>query len=258
MESNAAQIDPGEALAAVLGVRPVLSAKVETISPRQLEQAAKLPETIRKRARALVADAIVPAQLPSIDYQQMLEDTSKSWHDDQVQVMRMVSALPDGLELAYVTVAAREFALVQKALPKAGWKTYVGTENLEPEPMAMLQFTEIFAAVDDPVSYVFGAIADGSISRDVAKIVRATFPTITAAIDAEIHASVIEKASRSKGYALPWRAEIGVAAWAGLPPETPAPSAAPAPAPEAGAAKDDPKLETEELTPSQRVESGSK
>lgn len=259
MESNppvGVTVDPAECWAAVLGVRPILSKRVETISPAQMSAAARVPETVRKRARALVNDGIEPAPVPPVEYQRMLKDTSESWAADQVQVARMMEALPDNVELAYLHLAATEFALLQKALPKAGWKTYSGTENLEPDPMAMLQFSELLAAVEDPMGYVFGAIADGSITRDVAKVVRATFPTLAKCIDAEIHAATVEKVTKTSGYVLPWRAEIGMEAWTDQPLEPPAPAAPPAPAP--ASQKDDEKLDKEELTPSQRVEAGAK
>jgi len=234
----------------------VLSKRVETINRAQFAAVAKVPETIRRQAKALAADTIVPAALPTVDYQQMLEDTSGSWSDDEAQVAMMIRPLPDGIELAYMHLAATEFALLQKALPKAGWQTYAGTENLEPDPMAMLQFTEVFAAFDDPMGYVFGAIADGSMSRDVAKLVRQTFPTLTAAIDAEIHQAVVEKVAKTKDYVLPWRAEIGMQAWTDQPLET-SPPAPPLPAPPASKADDD-KIDTTDLTPAQRVEAGAK
>jgi len=120
----------------------------------------------------------------------------------------------------------------------------------------MLQFSELFAAVEDPIGYVFGAIADGSIAREIAKLVRATFPTLAKCIDAEIHAATVEKVAKSPGCVLPWRAEIGMEAWTDQPPEPPAPSAPPAPAPQSK--EDDAKLDKEELTPSQRLEAGTK
>lgn len=215
-------IEPGEAWAAVIGVKPVLSKRVETITKDQIAEVMRIEDTIAKRARALTKDAIAAFPIDLVDYQRVLTETSEAM--DQPQVLAMIRPLPPADQLPYMTVAQRQFTALQTAIPKANWSTIAGPQPLPPDLNALVEFSALYAALDDPISWAFGAMSDGSMGSELAEAVKLVFPTLTAAITAAIMVAVMDRAATSKGkYILPWRTEIGVAAWMGLPPEVPLP-----------------------------------
>lgn len=245
-------IDVGEKWAAVLGVKPVLSKRVEKITDGQKAEVASLEETIAKKAKALVNDSLVPPGFAFVDYEKVLDQTMEEI--DIPQIEAMIRALPGEDQLAYMTIAKKQYMALQSSIPRSTYQTFAGSENLTPDFSALVEFNDLFNGLEDPISFLFGAVADGSLDRGVANAVKTVFPTLTLAILAAIQDAVADKISKSKSYTLPWKAEIGMQAFLGAPIEPGIP--APQGKPEAPAQRKKPSKDVQDalLTPTQKVD----
>jgi len=248
-------LDIGEVWAAVIGVKAVLSKRVEVLTKSQFTEASKIHDTIAARAKSLVAGGIVPSKLTIIDYPLLLKQTSEAM--DEAQVVAMIRAIPPRDQGPYHTVALREFTALQKALPRMSYVSQAGTQNIRPDMAKLVEFSELYAALDDPLSFLFGEIASGCMYPALVEAFSEIFPTLAKAITSAIKDAIATRTVAAKGFYIPIRVEAGVAAWMGEPPELPAPSAAPPPPPDEE--KDDGKVEdaSDALTPADKIESAS-
>lgn len=244
-------LDVGEGWAAIIGVGPVLSKRVEKITESQFKEAAKIHETITKRARSLVNGTIVPAQVPIVDYMKTLELSSGAM--DEAQIVAMQSALPPNDQGAYMVVAQRQYTAIQATIPKLSYTTGAGEQIMTPDLSELVDFSDFYALLDDPLVTVFGAIAGGSLHMKQAEFWQEAFPSMTKVITAAIQDAIAERVAKAPGFTLPWKVEIGYAAWSGKPPEIPAPSAQPPPMPEEQPGED--KSDRSGMTPAEKLES---
>lgn len=244
-------LDVGEGWAAVIGVKAVLTKRVEQITEAQFREAAKIHETIERRAKSLLNGSIVPGKVTIVDYPKVLEQSTGAM--DEAQIVAMQSALPPNDQGPYFAVAMREYEAIQAFIPKLSYTTLAGTQTLTPDLSELTEFSEFYALLDDPLVNVFGAIAGGSLAREMANVFQAIFPSLSKVIDAAIDEAKTAHVAKSTSWVMPWKVEIGLAAWQGLPEEVPLPSAPPPPLPEEEADQGDGNKNA--LTPSERIES---
>ncbi len=249
-------IDPGEAFAEAIGVNPILSKRVEKITDKQKKAVLTLTERIHKMCKSLLRGTIVPWATEECDYFKVLDLTSGAM--DVPQIVEMISEIPDEAQLPYMTVARKIYSTLQNSIPKSGGKTITGVDVVKPNETALLKFNELYSAMDRPVEYSIGAIADGSITPDIANAVKMVFPTITSYINECIQTEISLK-GKGKAFALPWKVNAGLLSWLGAPqePPIPAPPIQPQekPANSEGESKSD---AATEMTQTQKVESGVK
>lgn len=248
-------LDVGEGWACVIGLKAVLSSRVEKITEAQFREAAKIHETITKRAKSLVNGSIVPAQIAIVDYPKVLEQTSHTFEDDEAQIVAMISALPPNDQGPYLACARRQFQAIQKVIPKLTYSTLAGDQALTPDLSELTDFSDFCALLHEPLVAPFGAIAGGTFHRGMAEAFRAVFPTLSAAIDSAIDEAKTARVVKDRNFTFPWKVEIGLGAWMGQPEAVPLPSAPPPPPAEGEPGSED--ADRDALTPSERIESAA-
>jgi len=250
------QIDPGEAFAAVIGVNPILSKRVESISDKQKRDVLSLTERIGKLCKSLIRGTIIPSQPDSPDYFKVLDLTSGKI--DTPQIIEMISEIPDGAQLPYMTVANKIYSTLQNSIPKSGSKTITGSDVQKPNETELLKFNELYWTLDDPVNYAIGAMADGSMMPDVANAMNAVYPSLSAYITGCIHAEISSK-GKGKWFPLPWRVNVGISSWLGIvqEPAIPAPPIQPQEKP-ANSEGESPADDKADMTQTERVAAGVK
>jgi hypothetical protein len=208
------QIEPGERVLAVVGVRAVISRKVETVTETQLRRIApdRFDGAIREKARALVRGQLEATFPEPPSYRALLEDLTKALRLDQVEAM--AAALPDGG--AFVSSAARAFTFLQGALPKSVAPALAGAVSLDVSGPEYHRFCSVLAVLDDPLS-VFGLMGGGALLRLQAQAVRQLYPTLSAAIDQAITEATVDERAKDPTFQLGHLAEMGVRDWKGLP-----------------------------------------
>lgn len=215
MPPPSSEIDPVEALLVTVGLKAIISRKVETYRKSQLALAAKLPREIQRLAHELVTGELKPAGTSEFKYEGMLRDLALGW--DQEQVFEMMAKFPPELAVHTTGLVIRSKAIVDALLtdyPQTNYITATGSVNLVPSDKKIFKFTQVLEVICDPLS-VFGLMAEGGLLQTQVAAVRKIYPTISTAIDAAILEETVKAKAKSKAFELKPLAEIGVRAWFG-------------------------------------------
>lgn len=214
-------IAPVEAALTVIGLKPVLSRKIDFITRGQIKQMVALPKTLRTFARKLVKNKLGGSYHEAIDYRAMLKDLARGW--DINQVREMADSFPPDLRATGAALIISSSAIVRDLLqsyPVSTYQTVTGSANLLPSDSRLWKFISKLEVISDP-TVIFPLMATGALLVSQAKALRATYPTIAAYIDWAILVETIKAKTARKSFELSPRAEIGVRAWMGRGPIDP-------------------------------------
>jgi hypothetical protein len=171
-------LDPGEAIAAVVGIRPLLTKKFERISADQWERIGKLDKTIYKLARDLAREQLDRTTFTPIDYDQYL--TALSTDIDPAQIESIVAQFPIAFHdatTAYLGQVAKTLRFLRGKFPISTFKTLFGTQNLPPSETDIFAFEDLLEVVDNPMS-VFEMVDSGRLTSDIALALMQISPSI--------------------------------------------------------------------------------
>lgn len=169
-------IAPGEAILAVVGVRPLLTKKVERITAPMWREIARLDLDVARRAQQLVRGTL-ERQTPyePVDYEPTLKAFSRP--PDPVQIEAMLQDIPDDADLAFLATAARAYNYLRGNYPIAVERTIFGANQLEPGPFALGMFEDLLEIVDQPLA-VFNMAASGRLTTKMAAAMQTVYPTL--------------------------------------------------------------------------------
>lgn len=214
-------ISPVEATMAVIGLRTIISKKVERITKPTLDRVDKIGREIERLARDLVNDKLTGAFYSDLNYRAMLSDLADGVELDQVQ--EMTDNFPDEyreLGLALGAQAPQVVEALMKMAPRSFYETVTGARSLIPSDVAVWKFVSILEVLDDPL-LVFPLMNTGALLRSQANAVRTLYPTLAGAIDEALFDATIKAKGRKRSFELAPRAEVGVQCWAGTSPTAP-------------------------------------
>lgn len=224
--SHEVAIDPIEVALAVVGVRPIISRKVERIGAEAVRDMEAFGRRLEEGAKACARGDKMRVPLGDVNYDTMLRDLTDEY--SEAQVLAMIEKFPPALkELApEFIIKAREVVEYMLSLfPRQVRQTLAGPKNIPPPEMAVRAFVATLTVLDDPLR-VFSLIGTGSLLVQQRDAMRAIYPTISTAIDEELDDAVSDEAGKLKSYEVPPLTEIGAATWAGRPTVSPALGAA--------------------------------
>lgn len=209
-------IAPVELMLVSIGLKPIISKEVETISPAKLAEMDKIPDEIRKLSDQLVhgKDVEVP-DYAEFDYRAAIKELAAGW--DVQQVKDMVAKFPPQYKIvgtALIVKAQETIKQLLQGYPVAQYQTLTGSIDLLPSDVKLFKFVSILEIVDEPLN-VFKFMGTGSLLKTQARAVRVVYPTLSAAIDAAIFNATISAKAANKSFELPPRAEYGVKNWFG-------------------------------------------
>lgn len=208
------EIAPVEILLATIGLKPIISREVETISSEQLGEMAGMPDEIRKMAKQLVhGQGISVPKYQPFDSQAAINDLAKGW--DVQQVIDMIKKFPSQYQAtgtALVVKAQDTIKQLIQGYPIAQYQTFTGATNLKPTDLKKFKFVSVMDTVNSPLS-VFRLMATGMLLKSQAHAVRTVYPTLSATVDAAIMNETISAKAASPAFELPPRAEYGVKNW---------------------------------------------
>jgi hypothetical protein len=196
-------IDPGEAILAVIGVRPLVTEEVERIRAPQWRQILGIENEIQKLAQALARDGLdrLPSY-PEVDYDQALEAFSEPPEPGQIEAM--LQDIPDAAAMPFLVTAARAYNFLRGQFPIAVERTIFGTNQLEPGTFVLGTFEGLLELVDRPLT-VFNAIAAGSLTTRQAMALQTVYPTLYFEIAVEIVLACMAEKAEKPG----WDPEFG-------------------------------------------------
>jgi hypothetical protein len=209
------EINPVEKCLAVIGVRPIISRKVEHITKATLAEIEGLLRQIERLARKLVRNDLTETFHSDLNYRQTLKDLARGV--DVHQVEEMVKGFPPQYRATGTALALAASGIIQgllKLLPKSEYQTLSGVQTLIPPSTKIFRFVSILEVLD-ALLQVFALMNTGALLRSQAAAMRAVYPTLSAAIDAAIFEAITAARATKKSFQLAPRAEIGVKAWQG-------------------------------------------
>jgi hypothetical protein len=208
------EIAPVEIMLAVIGLKPIVSREVETISPETLGKMDELPTEIAKLAKRLVhSDAKIAPEYDSFDAQLAINDLAAGW--DVQQVVDMIHKFPvryQAIGTALVVKSQEVIKQLMEGYPIAQYQTLSGSVNLKPTDFKKFKFKSILEIIDEPLR-VFEFMSTGALLKSQAHAVRTVYPTLSACIDAAIMNETIAAKAADASFELPPRAEYGVKNW---------------------------------------------
>jgi hypothetical protein len=211
-------VDPVELMMAAVGIKAIISRKVETISNKQLRDMDDLPERINEAVRVCVDGTSIEYEPEPYDYRQTLQDLALGWDVGQVQAM--IEQFPDDFMSAGSALIVRSQEIIKAMLrdyPVTNYQTVAGSDQLTPSNTKMFRFVSVLEVVDHPECIPY-LIHCGGLLQSQVKAMRAVYPTLSEFIDAALFQAITAARAKDKSFQLPFRVEYGVKAWWGRPP----------------------------------------
>ena len=211
------EIDTGEVIVAVLGLRPIISKKIEKVTKADLDAIADFPFKIQRLAKKLVAGSLKEKEeMPPETYDSFLTRLTSPF--DEAQIEATIGQFPGDAEdkLSAMTISHKAFDLVASVLPKSVYQSMFSSANLAVSDPQWWTFQESFELLNDPL-LVFNDIATGELLGSQATAMREIYPTISRAIDDAIMAANSEELAKVKSFELPVNVEFGCATWFKMP-----------------------------------------
>lgn len=169
-------IDPGEAILAVTGVRPLLTKDVERITVPMWREVGRIEQTIEKRSREFVRGGLDAAEkYPPIDYEPTL--TAFAQPPEPKQIEAMLADIPMPYALPFLTAAARAYNTLRDRFPIAQERTVFGVNKLEPGDFALGAFEDLLEIVDRPLG-VFQMAESGRLTTKQAAFMQKVYPSL--------------------------------------------------------------------------------
>jgi hypothetical protein len=196
-------IEPGEAILAVVGIRPLLSGEIERIAAPMWRQISRLDVEIDRHAKELVKGSLERATAyPEVDYEPTLKAFSKP--PEPAQIEAMLADIPAMADLPFLAASARAYNFLRGEYPICVERTVFGANQLEPGDFALGSFEALLEVVDKPMS-VFGMIESGRFTTKQAATMQAVYPTLYPEIAIAVTgACMAEKAEKPT-----WEPEFG-------------------------------------------------
>ncbi len=208
-------IAPAEACLAVIGLRTIISHKVERITRPTLDRIDGIGKEITRLARDTVNDRLEETWYSDLNYKATLADLARGVDLDQVQAM--ADEFPTEFRAvghALTIFASQVIQELQGMIPTSVYMTVSGSTSLLPDDVKLWKFVSILEVLDNPMM-VFPLMSTGALLRSQSHAVRVVYPTLSAAIDAALFDATIKAKTAKKSFELPVRTETGVKAWMG-------------------------------------------
>jgi hypothetical protein len=206
-------IEPGEAIVAVVGVRPLLTKKVERITAPMWREISRLGIRVQRLAQQLARGSLDKTDAyPSIDYTPTLHAFTQP--PDPVQIEAMLQDIPIRAALPFLVCAARAYNNLRGSFPICVERTVFGVNQLDPSDIALGMFEDLLEAVDRPLA-VFDMVASGRLTTRQASLMQTVYPTLYN----EIAMAVVDRCLDEKAANATWEPEFqrGLAVLLGVP-----------------------------------------
>ncbi len=210
-------IDPGEIIVAVIGVRRTIERSERRITMSQINEIGDFSLKLSRLAMKLCNGTLPEKdETPIGDYDQLLVDLTTPF--DEKAIEKALGSMPSDAEaqLSALTVSKKIYDLLAGVLPKSVYQSTTHAINLAISEPQWWQFQEAFEILDKPMT-VFNDMATGELLPSMVVCMRECYPTVSKAIDAAIDNAVSTAIGRNASFELPEHTEFGVSNWFGIP-----------------------------------------
>ena len=212
------EIDPIELMMAAVGIKAIVSRKVERIKDSTLNNMAKLGQRIHSMIDTMVNGGDVEYEAEDYDYRATLADLAKGWDIEQVQ--EMIEQFPPDFAADGAALVVRSQEIIKAMLrdyPITNYQTVAGSDQLTPSNTKMFRFVSVLEVIDHPECAI-SRMACGGLMQSEVKAMRAVYPTLSEFIDASLFDAITKARAKDEAFQLSFHTEYGVKAWWGRPP----------------------------------------
>lgn len=207
------EIDPGEIIIAVLGVRRTIERKHRRMTQAEIGLIGDFSLKLSRLAMKLCNGTLPEKdELPPTEYYKLLDDLSIPF--DEGVIEDVLNSMPRNAEaqMSALAVSKKIYDLLSIVLPKSVYQSMTSSVNLAISAPQWWEFQEAFELLDKPLT-VFNDIATGEILPSQVTCMRECYPTVSGAIDGAIRNATATALGRDKNFELPEHTEFGVANW---------------------------------------------
>ena len=207
-------IDIGEKWAAVLGVDPILNKEMPRIYAEDKRRVDGLELEIVELAKSICSGSN-RVNWPNVGNIKKIGDklTIQFTENDIVELIRK---LPQDAKTPYRDQAMHQFMFLAQAFPRNSRSTLAGQMPIDPSSFDVFRFEGLYRIADDPL-YALRLISGAAILKSQVDATRQLWPSISLSFDAAIHQAIEDKKTANKNYEVPYKADIGIRAWRGIP-----------------------------------------
>lgn len=214
------EVDPVEALIAVVGIEAIASREVEKLRAADIERVLTYPKILLNRARAMARGELPRFTVGAYDHAKLLKDLVRPW--DEEQLLKTVEPLPPSFDSLIPMFVVRSQQMVEQlrdAIPNLVSKSILGITDYKPSQAAVARFGEVLEVVIDPLRAIDRMAVSALLKPQVAAV-RTFFPSIAAAIDVAVVEVISDEAvtkagARDKEYFLDRATQRGMNRWFG-------------------------------------------
>ncbi len=219
-------IDPAEGLLAAIGVKPVISHRIEVITPQQWRDAGTTPDRSDEIAGKMVRgelDNLTVLDFDRIDYSETLQGLTQPYLPSQVEAMLMhIPPGLDGLHASFLAIAKKAYDYLYSQLPIVLRKSVAGNNNIAPAKRLISKFESLLWVLDNPLG-VYNLIQNATVTQQQIEGLNTVYPTLCAYIrDESIPDAIENERAKRPRFQLARHTEQGVRKFLGrlsLPPE---------------------------------------
>lgn len=213
-----ANLDTTECLLSVIGIRPFIYRDFAAVTKEQLEQLGRMPVTIEKLARELCRGDLAGVGISALDYDKTLRELYEDYGpEDFDKAHRALAKNAAEFDLPLLAKVADVIQFLRTLFPRESYTTLEGQDQMEPNAYAVIAFTAVLDAIDDPLT-VFKGMSNASVLGSQVAAVRHVYPTLSAAIDEAVTEMPAELRAAKASFNLAWDTEVGINKWLGRPP----------------------------------------
>lgn len=208
-------IAPVELMLASIGIRPIITRKVEKISRADLNEMVTMPSAIVRLSRQIVQGEQFETTFGKDSYRDLLTDLARGWDYDQAQ--EMLEKVPTDYHVIASAVLVKASSLIaemDKDYPTSTYVTLSGETKLAISDKKSYSFFSILECIDRPL-VVFELMSTGAILQSQVNAIREVYPTMAKNIDAALLDSISRARAAKQSFQLPAKAERGIRAWFG-------------------------------------------
>ena len=210
---------------ASIGVRPIISHRIEVITPAQWEAAGGIADKSDEVAKLMVAgklDNLTVLDFDRIDYSETLQGLTQPYLPQQVEAM--LAHIPNGLEglhSSFLALAKKTYDYLYSQFPIVLRKSVAGNNNTKPPRSLVSKFESLLWVLDNPMG-VYNLMQNATLTQLQSDALHNIYPTLSAYVANESVPDAIEDArAKSPRFQLGRHAEQGVRRFMGRLPVAP-------------------------------------
>lgn len=186
---------------ASIGVRPIISHRIEVITPAQWKEAGSMADRADDIAHKMVAgklDKLTVLDFDRIDYSETLRGLTQPYLPQQVEAM--LSHIPlglEGLHAGFIALAQKTFEYLYSQFPIVLRKSVAGDNNIAPPRRLVSKFESLLWALDNALG-VFNLMGNNTLTQQQLDGLHNIFPTLCRHIEQQSIPNAIEDARAAR------------------------------------------------------------